>query len=206
MQVHESGAGKHVCFDARRDFVCVCVCACVYWLPAQCVERCCVPGNRMSLCLGFILLVNVSRFSPWGLCMPLCLLPCVCVRVCVRIPCRCACLCVSGLFQKFWQKWTCLDQACAVVYNGSIYTHIDLMLKVDHLPVFSCSAHACRHTSTTHMQTVVSSTCRYTQEKEDKAHHPLADSSQAIELNTHLRGWSHVVTVQRKACPGFLLP
>lgn len=130
----------------------------------------------------------------------------VCACVCVRIPCRCACLCVSGLFQKFWQKWTCLDQACAVVYNGSIYTHIDLMLKVDHLPVFSCSAHACRHTSTTHMQTVVSSTCRYTQEKEDKAHHPLADSSQAIELNTHLRGWSHVVTVQRKACPGFLLP
>lgn len=133
----------------KRFFVCVCVC--VYWLPAQCVERCCVPGNRMSLCLGFILLVNVSRFSPWGLCMPLCLLLCVCV--CVRIPCRCACLCVSGLFQKFWQKLTCLDQACAVVCNGSIYTHIDLMLKVDHLPVFSCSAHACGHTSTTRMQT-----------------------------------------------------
>lgn len=57
----------------------MCVCACVYWLPAQCVERCCVPGNRMSLCLGFILLVNVSRFSPWGLRMPLCLLLCVCV-------------------------------------------------------------------------------------------------------------------------------
>lgn len=104
--------------------------------------------------------------------------------MCARIPCRCACLCVSGLFQKFWQKLTCLDQACAVVCNGSIYTHIDLMLKVDHLPVFSCSAHACRHTSTTRMLTMVSSTCRYTQEKEDKAHHPLADSSQAIELNT----------------------
>ena len=46
----------------------------------------------MSLCLGFILLVNVSRFCPQGARVPLCLS----VNVCVHVQsCRCACAHVS---------------------------------------------------------------------------------------------------------------
>lgn len=41
--------------------------------PVRRVEPCCVPGNRMSHCLGFILLVNVARSGPQGLSPFLCM-------------------------------------------------------------------------------------------------------------------------------------